>query len=175
MLPEQNYPLLKASTEFITPILTAYHEKAPAALQTGIFAGFFHGRCQRNVYAANGTVIGNADPPGCPNPDCPVVCGTPGSMCHFYSTLRLIAFNVTTNLLQELASPGSSAYQQVEASVLDAQKNTRYVRRGAGDVKSEELQNIMQGIPGEMAKECGAGLSGCSWEPAMKEYIKTFP
>lgn len=169
MLPKQNYPLVKTSMDYTAPILTAYHEKAPAALQTAIFAGYFHGKCQRE----------NVDPPGCPNPDCPVVCGTPGSMCHYFSTLREIAFNATLALLDELAAPGSDAFQQVEANVLDAQKNARYARRGAGS--KEELEAILQETPREVQKVCGEGLSAgeglpaCSWEEKMKAYILSFP
>ena len=175
MLPKQNYPLLKTSVDYTAPILTAYHEKAPAALQTAIFLDYFHGKCQRNVYAANGTLIGNADPPGCPNPDCPVVCGTPGSMCHYFSALRQIVFNAIIKLLKELVAPESEAYQQVEANVLNTQKNARYVRRGAGSREEEELEAILQGIFVEMQKECGEGLSACSWEPMMRAYILSFP
>lgn len=94
-------------------------------------------------------------------------------MCHHFSALRLIAFNATMKLLQEFAAPESEAYQQVEAKVLDAQKNTRYVRRGAGN--KEELAAILQGIPVEVQKECGVGQSECSWEQKMKEYILSFP
>ncbi|KZV75881.1 hypothetical protein PENSPDRAFT_680614 [Peniophora sp. CONT] len=33
----------------------------------------------------------DGEPEGCPNPDCPVVCGIPGSLVDIYSTLRFFA------------------------------------------------------------------------------------
>ena len=100
-------------------------------------------------------------------------------MCHYFSTLREIAFNATLALLDELAAPGSDAFQQVEANVLDAQKNARYARRGAGS--KEELEAILQETPREVQKVCseglsaGEGLPACSWEEKMKAYILSFP
>ena len=85
-------------------------------METAIFPSYFHGKCQR--FSKDGQ-----DPPGCPNPDCPVVCGTPGSLVHFYSTLRFIAFNDTKNLLEGFAQPGSQPYAQIEGLVKSAQVN----------------------------------------------------
>jgi hypothetical protein len=53
------------------------------------------------------------DPIDCPDPDCPVVGDTPGSLVHFYSVLRSIAFNQTCKTLSSLATPGSGVYEQV--------------------------------------------------------------
>lgn len=100
---------------FVEPILKAYQNISYDTLETAIFPSYFHGKCQR--FSKDGQ-----DPPGCPNPDCPVVCGTPGSLVHFYSTLRYIAFNSTKHTLVSLGSPGSDAYSQVNALVTSAQK-----------------------------------------------------
>ena len=62
-------------------------------METAIFPSYFHGKCQVN----------GVNPPGCPNPDCPVVCGTPGSLVHFFPTLRGIAYNQTRKRLDDLA------------------------------------------------------------------------
>jgi len=81
-------------------------------MEHAVFKSFFHGKCQD---PATGI-----DPPGCPNPDCPVVCGTPGSMVHFYSKFRRLAFNATVNLVERLVDPSSASYKKVEKAVLEA-------------------------------------------------------
>lgn len=96
--------------DYLQPILDDYSIGAYAGMEHAIFPSFFHGKCQNAKTGVN--------PPGCPNPDCPVVCGTPGSLVHFFPTLREIAYNRTRNVLIELASPGSDAYAQVEKLVL---------------------------------------------------------
>lgn len=80
-------------------------------MRHAIFPSFFHGKCQR----PDGTL-----PSGCPNPDCATVCGTPGSLVHFYPKLRYIAFNATRHALTVLTSPrtGGDAYAAVEERVL---------------------------------------------------------
>lgn len=104
--PSQDEPL-----QLFLPILASYHNHIYSRLETSIFPGFFHGKCRDDK--------GNV-PDGCPNPDCPVVCGTPGSMCHFYPKLRYIAFNATRHLISDLASPGTDEYLQVEKRVMHA-------------------------------------------------------
>ncbi|EJC98285.1 uncharacterized protein FOMMEDRAFT_149302 [Fomitiporia mediterranea MF3/22] len=101
-------------TSLLQPILKAYADISYEKLETAIFPSYFHGKCQR--FSKDGQ-----DPPGCPNPDCPVVCGTPGSLVHFYPKLRLIAFNNTKSTLEKIASPGSPAYTKVEAMIKEAQ------------------------------------------------------
>lgn len=103
---------------FVQPILTAYQNTSYDTLETAVFPSYFHGKCQR--FSKDGQ-----DPPGCPDPDCPVVCGTPGSLVHFYSTLRSIVFNSTRQTLTKLGSPGSDAYNQVNALVDNAQNLNR--------------------------------------------------
>jgi hypothetical protein len=154
-------------------------------MENAIFPSFFHGKCQRN----------GVDPPGCPNPDCPVVCGTPGSLVHFYERLRYIAFNSTKTLLEEMTSPGSKPYQDVKRRVLAASSSRPSARRSRmysralsryppGDdltpsKRSEiadRLAEIMKEIPTDLEKACdGPGLSKCSWETQMKAYILSFP
>ena len=81
-------------------------------MENTIFKTYFHGKCQDPVT--------NIDPPGCPNPDCPVVCGTPGSMVHFYPVFRYRAFNSTVNLWNEIIDTDSTQYKLVERAVLAA-------------------------------------------------------
>lgn len=86
-------------------------------MQNTIFTTFFHGKCQDPVT--------NIDPEGCPNPDCPVVCGTPGSMVHFYPVLRYRAFNSTVNLWNDIINPDSTSYKLVERAVLGAAASSK--------------------------------------------------
>ncbi|KLO12864.1 hypothetical protein SCHPADRAFT_921214 [Schizopora paradoxa] len=97
----------------VEPIFTAYTNSSYDSLENAIFPSYFHGKCQR--FSKDGQ-----DPPGCPNPDCPVVCGTPGSLVHFYSTLRLIAFNDTRTVLEKLVESGSPTFNQILQQVKDA-------------------------------------------------------
>ncbi|GJE88164.1 hypothetical protein PsYK624_042470 [Phanerochaete sordida] len=187
MLPA--HPGLETSRNYLRPILDSYENDAYNGMETAIFPSYFHGKCQQD----------GVDPPGCPNPDCPVVCGTPGSLVHFYGKLRYIAFNQTRYHLQTLATPGSDAYKQVEQAVLDADgaKTRRmiriYERSGPyGTVPSfltkreddtrTKLQDIMRNVGSMLLQTCGGsedgetnGLADCSWEKAMKEYILSFP
>ncbi|PCH35067.1 hypothetical protein WOLCODRAFT_125366 [Wolfiporia cocos MD-104 SS10] len=118
MLP--SHPSPATTFSYLAPLIDAYGKQAYGGMETAIFPSYFHGKCQRD----------GVDPPGCPNPDCPVVCGTPGSMVHFYPKLRYIAFNQTRAMLEELARPGSPTYQQVEQNVMDAaQAHQRRVSR----------------------------------------------
>lgn len=91
-----------------------YNKRAYDNMELAVFKSFFHGKCQD---PATGI-----DPPGCPNPDCPVVCGTPGSIVHFYPKFRRLAFNATVNLVNKLMEPSSASYKKVEKAVLEAAK-----------------------------------------------------
>ncbi|KII87676.1 hypothetical protein PLICRDRAFT_112072 [Plicaturopsis crispa FD-325 SS-3] len=160
---------------YLHPLIIAYNNESYAALENAIFPSYFHGKCQQN----------GVDPPGCPNPDCPVVCGTPGSLVHFYPKLREIAFEETQKLLKKLGSPGSSAYKMIERSIVDDAKTTAerraYPRSAAlyrRDNVQAGLEEIMGQIPELLAKACSGkskGLSACSWEVAMKEFILSWP
>ncbi|OBZ75379.1 hypothetical protein A0H81_04105 [Grifola frondosa] len=105
-----NHPESTSTLRYLDPILEAYNAQSYSEMETAIFPGYFHGKCQQD----------GVDPPGCPNPDCPVVCGTPGSLVHFYPKLRYIAFNNTRYLMKSLCTPGTDSYKKVEAAVLDA-------------------------------------------------------
>lgn len=151
-------------------------------METAIFPSYFHGKCQRED---------GSEPVGCPDPDCPVVCGTPGSLVHFYSKLRSIAFDDTNQLLRDLSSPGNDTYNAVKQLVLaDAHANThtprmlrRYNRASVSlhphlakrDDAEAELEQIMKQIPSLLEAACGGdSLSGCSWQPEMVDYILSF-
>ncbi|KAF8273452.1 hypothetical protein EI94DRAFT_1564147 [Lactarius quietus] len=100
---------------FFHPILTAYYDTSYNDMRTAIFPSYFHGKCQRD----------DVEPQGCPNPDCPVVCGTPGSLVHFFPTLRFIAFKSTRDTLRRLCSPSSDEYKRTEQAVARAATTTR--------------------------------------------------
>ncbi|TCD66910.1 hypothetical protein EIP91_000749 [Steccherinum ochraceum] len=184
-----NHPSPYTAMSYLQPIFDAYQAQAYDGMETAIFPSYFHGKC----LDANGQ-----EPAGCPNPDCPIVCGTPGSLVHFYPHLRYIAYNQTRHFIQKLSSPGSDAYQQVEQNVLNAvQANTPTARmlrvygrsmpiilelqKRAEDVK-DELKMVMNRVDFLLETKCGGtgngetnGLPDCSWEEAMKQYILTFP
>ncbi|KAI9065219.1 hypothetical protein FKP32DRAFT_1647872 [Trametes sanguinea] len=105
------HPDTDTALGYLQPLLAAYKKQAYQGMEKAIFPSYFHGKCL--------DAQGN-EPAGCPNPDCPIVCGTPGSLVHFYSQLRFIAYNQTFHTLQALATPGTDAYQQVEKAVMDA-------------------------------------------------------
>lgn len=102
----------------LQPLLTAYANASYDSMETAIFPSYFHGKCQR--FSKDGQ-----DPPGCPDPDCPVVCGTPGSLVHFYPTLRYIAWNNTKSLIDEMLAPGQPTFDAIEKMVEDAQTQTQ--------------------------------------------------
>ncbi|KZT69175.1 hypothetical protein DAEQUDRAFT_786870 [Daedalea quercina L-15889] len=183
MLP--SHPDISTAASYLEPLLSAYDDAAYMGMETAIFPRYFHGKCQQN----------GVDPPGCPNPDCPVVCGTPGSMVHFFPTLRSLAYNETRARIEAAAAPDSGAYKQVEQNVLDA-ANEHWRRVSLGRImprapsktkSSQDIKNQLQSILaqastmlGEACADDGSGdsvdnLAQCSWETAMKEYILTFP
>jgi hypothetical protein len=126
------------SMSYLQPIRSAYEESSYEGMRTAIFPSYFHGKCQRN----------GVDPPGCPNPDCPVVCGTPGSLVHFFPKLRFIVFNYVRNTLQQLCSPGNEAYEKSEHAVVQAA--ARHRRREGRQVPWFEYAVI--GAGGELAR-----------------------
>ena len=183
-------PSADAVMPLLRPITDAYSSNAFDGLKTAIFPSFFHGKCLQDGHT----------PEGCPNPDCPVVCGTPGSLVHFYPKLRWIAFNATVHLLRTLSDPSSDTYHQVEQRVMDvAHPHTRrmlkvyarsnpygttpmplLMRKREEEIKTR-LKQIMTKIQPLLLDFCGGtngvsnGLPFCSWEDAMKAYILTFP
>ncbi|KAI0296473.1 hypothetical protein BC826DRAFT_908451 [Russula brevipes] len=176
------------SMSYLHPIMSVYEDSSYDGMRTAIFPSYFHGKCQRN----------GVDPSGCPNPDCPVVCGTPGSLVHFFPTLRFIAFNHTRRALRRLCSPGNDAYDRAERTVVQAAAGYRgrgrelrrsmtqgryssYVRKRQQTVK-KRFEAIMRQTAGLLEKACGGhpsededALPKCSWEEDMKTYILTFP
>ena len=103
------------SMQYLDPIASAYKDSSYDGMRTAIFPQYFHGKCHSN----------GVDPLGCPNPDCPVICGTPGSLVHFFPTLRSIAFNYTRGALERLCSPGNDAYERAERFIVQTAAGTR--------------------------------------------------
>ncbi|KAF9528380.1 hypothetical protein CPB83DRAFT_791721 [Crepidotus variabilis] len=180
----------KAAIMYLQPLWDQYREDAHDKMQTAVFKNYFHGKCQDPKT--------NIDPPGCPNPDCPVVCGTPGSMVHFYSTLRYIAFNCTARLLESYITSNSPAYQKVESTILaDSKQERRRGFRFRRDIcqridgcepedlerrsEKSQIRALFMRFFALLAKKCGGqdgklnGLPYCSWEVDMKHYILSFP
>ncbi|KAF8966584.1 hypothetical protein BDZ97DRAFT_2057316 [Flammula alnicola] len=110
LIPNKNDPA--SPVAYLNPFLSEYNKRAYDSMENAVFKSCFHGKCQDPVTGI--------DPAGCPNPDCPVICGTPGSIVHFYPKFRYIAFNDTVNLMNDVMDPSSSAYQQVEEAVVAA-------------------------------------------------------
>lgn len=142
-------------------------------MENAIFPGYFHGKCQRD----------GVEPPGCPNPDCPVVCGTPGSLVHFYSKLRFIAFNATKHMLEESAR---DAYNNIGGAALANQHRSTArmsrISRTMFKKRDDDTKQILLSIASLLEKICGGtgtgttnGLPDCSWEKGMKAFILSFP
>lgn len=93
-------------------MVSEYNRRAYDYIETAIFKDYFHGKCEDPDTGI--------DPPGCPKSDCDVVCGTPGSMVHFYSKLRYLAFDANIDLFSDIVAPGSDTYKKIEKAVLAA-------------------------------------------------------
>ncbi|KAF5372020.1 hypothetical protein D9615_008094 [Tricholomella constricta] len=169
------------------PLLSAYRKAAYASLENAIFPSYFHGKCQRrDPENPDGPFV---NPPGCPNPNCPVVCGTPGSMVHFYPKLRYIAFNATRHQLVDFASPENEVYQAVERGIVSEIKSgggrrntvraagTRMPKQWRREQVKRQMREIMGQVSSRLEKICGGmhGLPKCSWEKEMKEFILSYP
>lgn len=183
MIPSR--PDITTTLSYLKPILEEYENNLYDNLRTSIFPGFFHGKCEND----------GVTPPGCPNPDCPVVCGTPGSLVHFYPKLRYIAYNATRHLIDEILHPGSITYEKVYQSVSDAcnsptrrsgaffSRSARAVLRKRDEVTiKRRFHDIMTSFLPVLEAACGGtgngttnGLPLCSWEEEMKNYILSFP
>ena len=153
-------------------------------MENAIFKSYFHGKCEDPTTGK--------DPAGCPNPDCPVVCGTPGSIVHFYSKFRSLAFDATVHLFDEITEPSSAAYQKFEKGVISAtssgfssgnrQRVVRFMREAdwsakpwvgfdknknikyrAEDIR-ERLQMILRQFPSKLKAICGGNGAGDSNE-----------
>ncbi|KAJ6588733.1 hypothetical protein B0H19DRAFT_1013686 [Mycena capillaripes] len=169
------------------PIFTAYNNDSYSAFERAIFPSFFHGKCLDSK---------GVEPAGCPNPDCRIVCGTPGSLIHFYSTLRFICFKTARDRLISSMQPNTSSYLAVEKIVTremtlqrgPGPRMLRYRRSfiseddepSASPVAQKDIASILQNTLDEaserLQKRCGGdGLQRCSWETEMKPYILSFP
>lgn len=198
ILPSRSRAVAVRLTE---PLLNAFDTRASATMRDEIFPGYFHGsKC--TIYSTYMFITtlsecqrDGSDPPGCPNPDCPVVCGTPGSLVHFYSTLERLAFNATIDTLAQTCSPGSSnsSYPAFEQHVL-AQVHRDFDlqlastssaslallspfkllgRRAFTGPQSDssikaKLQAAVGSMPAYLESLCGYNLTFCSWEIPMK-------
>jgi hypothetical protein len=119
------------------------------------------------------------------------VCGTPGSLVHFFPTLSHIVSLTLRHETDKATAPGGEAYGEVEkrivhdvahATTTTTTRRRRMVRRrrsvleadkrAASKVQSE-LKGILSSAGQLLEKECEE--AGCSWEKEIKSYILTFP
>jgi len=144
-------------------------------METAIFPSYFHGKCEDPV-------TGIA-PAGCPNPSCPVVCGTPGSIVYHFPKLRRIAYETVHAMLLEHTREGSDTYNAVQRIVkrftvaqaapgattrsiprifwarkdldlLLPEYESMYLTKRAEDVGAT-LKPILESIPERLARGCG--------------------
>ncbi|KAI0918367.1 hypothetical protein AcW1_009729 [Taiwanofungus camphoratus] len=148
-----NNPSPSTTYKYLSPILEAYHKQSYDGMEHAIFPSYFHGKCQQN----------GVNPPGCPNPDCPVVCGTPGSLVHFYPVLRYLAFNQTRYLLGILSAPDSDAYKLVEQSIMDAsQAHSRRMSRIFSRSVIKSASKTAPGPTSDFGSGSGSGVNPVS-------------
>lgn len=157
-------------------------------MDEAIFKTYFRGKCQNPKTGI--------DPPGCPNPDCPVVCGTPGSIVHFYNIFRDRALNATVQCIEPILDSNSVEFKEAERRVEEAAGSTRrkttsrFISRrpptcengGRGESVRATLVDLFRPFRQMMIVACGGtpegkfnGLPGCSWEKEFKSYILSFP
>ncbi|KAK0220059.1 hypothetical protein IW262DRAFT_998266 [Armillaria fumosa] len=173
----------------VKPLLDAFEKDAPPCFQENIFPRYFHGKCQVN----------GVDPPGCPKPDCAVVCGTPGSMIHYYQKLLEIVLNSTTTVCQNMTSPHSNVYQAMEKNMLktisshsSSRRTVRFSRstfyptisttpsatgfskRSSPPDFSQAFQTHMSKLPQRVTNSCKTRKGRCTF-PHMKNKILSYP
>jgi len=170
------------AASILQPVLSLYNRQAYESMRAAEFPGFFHGKCQVN----------GVDPKGCPKPDCSVVCGTPGSIYHFYSTFVHIAYNTTLYGIVDSTSPNNSTsqYHAIKKSVLNdypRYKHSRSFGRYSSRSQASQAPKILDGILSEifslaninnaLEKTCGgASLPLCNWvSNGMKDYVLSWP
>ena len=144
-------------------------------METAIFPSYFHGKCEDPTTGV--------PPAGCPNPSCPVVCGTPGSMAYHFPKLRRIAFDTVHAMLFEHTRESSETYGAVERAVkrfavtqaasnvttrsiprifwarkdLDLflpEYESTFLTKRADDIGAK-LKPILESIPERLARACG--------------------
>jgi hypothetical protein len=133
-----------------------------------------------------------------------MICGTPGSMVHFYSKFCDISFTTTITslvscanetypaLLKTLQKHLATSLSHPRVETAPGPQILRYRRRGLFDnetVKSspsplpiaekdiaQALKDILAKIPQNLKDCCGgSGLSKCKWGETMKPFILSFP
>jgi len=159
--------------DYITPLLSAYEGNSYPRMETAIFPSYFHGKCVEPTLGVT--------PAGCPNPSCPVVCGTPGSMAYHFPKLRRIAFDTVHSMLFEQTREGSDTYNAVQKAVkrfastrTTTNPKTRsiprifwarkdldpllpkfeYLMKRADDIGAK-LRSILESVPERLASACG--------------------
>jgi len=178
LLPEQSP---EDVSKILDPVLSQYQKQAYNSMEAAEFPGFFHGKCQVN----------GVDPKGCPDPNCPVVCGTPGSIIHFYNTFVNIAFNITMQGVANITSPTntSSQFSEIQKEVTSAcqggaQRRRRFAMFSSNTCSDQDsvkstLETILgsDNIRSTMVTECGGqDLPDCNWiKQGMKDYVLSWP
>lgn len=144
--PGERYDAQSSELQYLQPIYDCIDASAFNETLTAVFPGKFHGKCQ----------INGVNPPGCPNPDCPVVCGTPGSMVHFYdSDLVPILNGVFDDVLEECVDEKSDAYKEA-AELYKQDKKHRPVRFSRRNPQGDLLGGLLGGLGGKKT----SGLQG---------------
>ncbi|KAJ4490217.1 hypothetical protein J3R30DRAFT_47702 [Lentinula aciculospora] len=156
------YTNIKIASRFYIPstadcashLQDAYHKVAYASLENAIFPSYFHGKCEQHT--ANGTLV---NPPGCPNPDCPVVCGTPGSMVHFFPVLRNITVTTHEEIFALLTKQDSASFQDVKTCVLNAMPAKKCPNKDASHTTRSFSRLFAARFPRSLARGSFTGLS----------------
>ncbi|KAF7316356.1 Glycoside hydrolase family 79 protein [Mycena indigotica] len=162
-----------APQTLMKPAMASYQTVSFANLRQSIFPNYFHGKCQNPKTGI--------DPVGCPNPDCPVVCGTPGSMVHFYDVLVEIVHNSTLNSIAESFDEHSTAFQAILDDVTHLAKEKKPVRRFPVPPVTKSsitslLKREMAESPALLEKSCGGKQRpACRWKKEMVPFILSFP
>ncbi|EKM77380.1 hypothetical protein AGABI1DRAFT_130463 [Agaricus bisporus var. burnettii JB137-S8] len=173
---------------YLQPINDTFHKEAYDFIQNAIFSRF-HGKCQ--------DVTTGINPIGCPNPSCPVICGTPGSLVYHYPELEAIVHTAVKALLVQIAKPSSPAYSNSSSRIYQAYHSNNMVRSwlrfspahvpgtyGVSDrhTLNQSLSGVFRDIPSLLDNECGGPRKDaphtfprCSWKKTMTKYILRFP
>jgi len=182
----QNFSLsVEEPLHLLEPINSTFYHTAHEFLKQAIFPSYFHGKCQNPTTGIN--------PPGCPNPNCPVICGTPGSLVFHYSTLQTIVHAATKANYKQATNPSSLAFSETLSRVLRAgnlDQTSRPPLRFAHILRTHEkryehstnrtLSSILQKFSGLLDARCDnpqkrSGSSLCDWRDEMIPYILSFP
>ncbi|KAJ7634684.1 hypothetical protein FB45DRAFT_909554 [Roridomyces roridus] len=132
-------------------LMEGYKDCSFETLNATVFPGYFHGKCQNKTTGI--------DPEGCPNPDCPVVCGTSGSMVHYYSIFRGLSFNATAASLVR--------------AVKDIRSKSEQSRRSEN---ASDWNSVEKRVPVTLMASCGGSmLAYCDKEAAMKKVMLSYP